>query len=285
MERELWMQLYALVVRLDSHRSTEFFRASEIVAVFLWAVVHDRPTSWACDRHNWGDLAADILPSQSTMSRRLRSLAVIQLLAKVEAEIGGDPRRWWIQRIDSKPLPVGMHSKDRDAKWGHTGRKLARGYKLHAIWGGGPLPTTWRVEPMNVADAVAARELIGQLPGEGYVVGDKQYDSNRIHEAACPYHQLVAPQQRPGKALGHHRHHPGRLRSLDLEKRAFGQAMLRYRGQIERDFAHLTSFAAGLSPLPSWVRRLYRVRLWTQAKLLINAVVLAHHFPVATATA
>lgn len=285
MERELWMQLYALMVRLDSHWSTGFFRASEIVAVFLWAVVHDRPTSWACERHNWGDLALDVLPSQSTMSRRLRSQAVIQLLAEVESEIGGDPRRWWIQRIDSKPLPVGIHSKDQDAKWGHTGRKLARGYKLHAIWGGGPLPSIWRVEPMNVADAAAARELIGQLPGEGYVVGDKQYDSNRIHEAACPHHQLVAPQQRPGKALGHHRHHPGRLRSLELEKRAFGQAMFRYRGQIERDFAHLTCFAAGLSPLPSWVRHLDRVRLWTQAKLLINALCLTNCHPIAIATA
>ena len=285
MERELWMQLYAVVVRLDNHWSTGFFRASEIVAVFLWAVVHDRPTSWACERRNWIDLAVDVLPSQSTMSRRLRTEAVNQLLAKVEAEIGCDPRRWWIQRIDSKPLPVGIHSKDRDATWGYTGRKLGRGYKLHAIWGGGPLPSIWRVEPMNVADAVAGRALIGQLPGEGYVVGDKQYDSNRIHEAASPRHQLVAPQQRPGKALGHHHHQPGRLRSLELEKHSFGQALIHYRGQIERDFAHLTSFAAGLSPLPSWVRRLYRVRLWIQAKLLINAVCLLSPQIVATATA
>jgi hypothetical protein len=30
------------------------------------------------------------------------------------------------------------------------------------------------------------------------------------------------------------------------------------------------SFAGGLGPLPAWVRRLRRVRLWAWAKLLIN---------------
>ncbi|HEY7311236.1 MAG TPA: hypothetical protein VH643_17880, partial [Gemmataceae bacterium] len=31
-------------------------------------------------------------------------------------------------------------------------------------------------------------------------------------------------------------------------------------------------FAAGLGPLPAWVRRLHRVRTWVWAKLLINGV-------------
>jgi hypothetical protein len=69
------------------------------------------------------------------MSRRLRTRKVQQLLAAVELQLGGDPRRWWLQRIDSKPLPVGLHSKDREAKYGYATGKLARGYKLHAIFG------------------------------------------------------------------------------------------------------------------------------------------------------
>jgi hypothetical protein len=272
MERELWDQLYVIVVRVDNLWTNGFFRAGEIVLVFLWAVVHDRPTSWACEVRNWEGRPPRRLPSQSTMSRRLRTLKVQQLLAAVELQLGGDPRRWWLQRIDSKPLPVGQSSKDCQAKYGYATGQLARGYKLHAIWGGGPLPSAWRIEAMNVGDAVAARMLIAELPGEGYVVGDRQYDSNPLHAAAAPRHQVIAAQQQPGKALGHRRHHPARLRALELLAKPFGKALIRFRDQIERDFSGLTSFAAGLSPLPSWVRRLHRVRLWVQAKLLINAI-------------
>jgi hypothetical protein len=286
MERELWRQLYVIVLRLDTQWGPGFYRAAEIVAVFLWAVVHDRPTSWACQRRHWGDLAPPRLPAQSTLSRRLRTPAVRRLLAAAEAALSGDPAQWRLERIDSKPLAVGVHSKDRQATWGHVAkRRLARGYKLHAVWGGGPLPCPWRIESMNVGDSTAACPLLEALPGEGYVVGDKQYDSNRLHAAASPGRQLITPQRRPGRALGHRRHHPGRLRSLELVTHSFGQALLRYRDQIERDFSQLTCFGAGLGPLPSWVRGLRRVTLWVQAKLLINALRIINTRPPAPATA
>lgn len=272
MERELWKQLYGIVMTLDRVWSNGLFQARDIVLVFLWAVIHDRPTRWACRASNWGEESFRWLPSQSTMSRRLRSTAVVQLLAALEAHLGGDARRWWLARLDSKPLPVGTCSKDPEAKWGYATKCLARGYKLHAVWGSGSLPAVWSVESMNVGDAKAAGPLLEKLPGAGYVVADAQYDSNHLYSAAAPHHQLIAPQQRPGKALGHRRHHPARIRSLELQTRPFGQALVHSRGQIERDFSQLTSCAGGLSPLPSWVRRLTRVRLWVQAKLLINAV-------------
>jgi hypothetical protein len=285
MERELWRQLYVIVASLDTAWSPGFYRAAEIVAVFLWAVVHDRPTSWACDRRHWTAEAPPCLPSQSTVSRRLRTPAVQQLLAQTEACLGGAPGQWWAERIDSKPLAVGPHSKDDQATWGHVARgRLARGYKLHVVWGGGPLPSRWQIEPMNVGDAAAARTLLADLPGTGYVVGDKQYDSNRLHETAAPTHQLVTPQQRPGRALGHRPHHPGRLWSLELTARPFGKALLKHRGQIERDFSQLCSFGAGLGPLPSWVRGLRRVTQWVLAKLLINAVrIISRRQTIATA--
>jgi hypothetical protein len=272
MERELWKQIYAIVTRLDNVWTNGFYRAAEIVVVFVWAVIHDRPTSWACDRRNWHGLAPIHLPPQCTMSRRLKSRGVAQLLAKVETALGGDPRQWWVQRIDSKPLPVGIHSKDPDAKYGRAGRGFARGYKLHAVWGRGPLPPVWDIEPMNTGDSTAARKLLRHLPGEGYIVGDKQYDSNPLHKVASPHHQIVALQQRPGKSVGHRRHEPSRLHAIEMSARPFGQALLRYRNQIEREFGNLTNFAAGLSPLPSWVRRATRVKLWVQVKLIINAM-------------
>lgn len=281
MERELWNQLYVVVTALDSRFSRGWYRASEIVMVFLWAVVHDRPTSWACRRDNWHGHTPSRLPSQSTMSKRLRSGPVVALLNRVETELGGDPRRWWLQRIDSKPLPVGPHSKDKNAHWGRAGGGFARGYKLHTIWGNGPLPSLWRIEPMNAGDSVVARKMVTNLPGEGYLVADCQYDSNPLHRAAGDSHQVIARQQRPGKGLGHRRHEPGRLRALDLLSRPFGQALLKTRTQIEREYSGLTCFAAGLSPLPSWVRRPHRIHLWVQGKLLINAIRILRNIAIA----
>jgi len=276
MERELWKQLYLVVVRLDNGWTNGFYRASEIVVVFLWAVVHDRPTRWACDPRNWGPDAPAVLPSQSTMSRRLRTAPIRKLLDDVEALLGGSPRRWWLHWMDSKPLVVGSYSKDPDARYGRAAKGFARGYKLHTYWGGGPLPSIWRLEPMNVGDSVAAKKLARHLPGEGYLVGDSQYDSNPLYATAAPGHQVVAPQKRPGKGLGHRRHHPARLRSLELLTKPFGQALLQCRKQIERNFGCLTNFGPGLSPLPNWVRRFHRVHLWVQAKLLINALRILH---------
>ncbi len=272
MERELWKQLYILVMRLDKGWSNAIYRDSDVLVVYLWAVVHDRPTSWACNLRNWDDQLPR-LPSQPTMSRRLRRPGVQQLLSAVEAELAGDPRRWWVQRIDGKPLPVGTHTKDRSAKLGPAGHGFAKGYKLHAIWGDGPLPSVWQVQPMNAGEATVARQLVNRLSGEGYIVGDCQYDSNPLHEVArCRGYQLIAPPQREGKALGHRRHSRNRLRSLELLSKPFGQALFHDRDQIERDYGGLTSFASGLAPLPSWVRRPHRVHLWVEAKLLINAL-------------
>lgn len=285
MERELWEQLYAMVRRLDNAWARGFYRASEVVAVFLWAVVHDRPTSWACLPDNWPPQLSMPLPSQSTMSRRLRSRGVSELLCRLERALGGDPRRWWLQRIDSKPLPIGSYSKDPDARVGRAANRFAKGYKLHLVWGEGPLPSVWRVEPMNTGDATAARALLEELPGEGYVTGDRQYDSNPLHRVASPRHQIVAQQQRPGQALGHRRHEPSRVHCLEMLRRPFGQAVLALRGPIERCFGHLTSFAGGLGPLPSWVRRQHRVELWVQAKLLLNALRILNRQRQAIATA
>jgi len=271
MERELWKRLYCLVVEMDNGWTNGFYRAAEIVAVYLWAVVHDRPTCWACDPSNWHGDAPPRLPPQCTVSRRLRSRGVRDLLKRVEQRLRGDPRRWWVQRIDSKPLPLGLYSKDPDARLGRCGRGFSLGYKLHAVWGDGPIPSLWSLEPMNVGDSVAARTLLNQLEGEGYVVGDKQYDSNPLHRVAAPRHQVVAAQQLPGAALGHRKHHPSRVHAVEMLGREFGQALLKERTSIERNFGNLTNHATGLSPLPSWVRRIERVTQWVQAKLLLHA--------------
>jgi hypothetical protein len=179
----------------------------------------------------------------------------------------------WVAVVDGKPLVVGAHSKDPDCRWGQAGLSYAKGYKLHAIYAAAPLPMDWEITSLNVGAPEVAARLIPTVNGVGYILGDKQYDSNPLHDVALSVGcQLVAQRKRPLSGLGHRRHSPGRLRSIALLQNDFGRALYRCRTDIERQFGWLTNHAAGLSPLPNWVRRLHRVRLWVQAKLIIHAV-------------
>lgn len=250
----------------------------EIVMVYLWAALHERPTSWACDAANWpDDLRPKVLPSQSTMSRRLHTTEVQCLLQTVESRIAPCELSW-LHLIDGKPLTVGSYSKDPDATWGYAGHSFAKGYKLHAIYGRQVIPDVYEVEPLNVSELDAGTALILRLKAAGYFLGDKAYDSNRAHEAArSTGGQLVAERKRPGTNLGHRSHSPGRLRSMALLSTDFGRALYQHRSTIERKFGHLTNHAGGLAPLPNWVRRINRVRLWVQAKLIIHATYVRIH--------
>jgi hypothetical protein len=247
----------------------------QIVAVYLWAVVHDRPTSWACNPKNWPKgLWQGKLPTQSTMSRRLRTTETQSLLHKVEREMATLDHSGFVMLIDGKPLAVGGWSKDRDARWGRAGKGWAKGYKVHAVYGRGNTPLAWEITALNEAEPDAAARLIPSINGGGgYLVGDSSYDSNPLHDtaASCGY-QLIAKRKRPGTALGHRRHSPYRLRSIALLDNDFGRSLWGFRGEVERKFAWLTNHAGGLPPLPNWVRRKSRVKLWVQAKLIIHAM-------------
>jgi hypothetical protein len=276
MERELWLALYKVAKDCDPSPFWELvrFRDYEIVGVFLWAVLHDRPVSWACNPMNWPKgLCAMKLPSQSTVSRRLRTTKVKSLLDRMEGRYAALERPGFVLLVDGKPMTVGTHSKDPDATWGKAGRGFAKGYKLHAIFGRGPLPLAWEVAPLNVSEPEMAASNVSHLKrGGGYVLGDKAFDSNPLHDACSSRgYQLVAQRKRPGTGLGHRRHSPGRLRSIDLLQTKFGRSLYHCRDDVERKFGWLTNHSAGLAPLPAWVRRSHRVRLWVQGKLLAHA--------------
>jgi hypothetical protein len=57
-----------------------------LVAVLLWAALHDRPVSWACQPRHWSTttLRPPRLPSAATMSRRIDGVAVGLLLRVLE---------------------------------------------------------------------------------------------------------------------------------------------------------------------------------------------------------
>jgi hypothetical protein len=276
MERERWEQVYGLLVQLDKRLSRGIFSDAVIVAVYFWAVIHDRPVCWACQARHWPADAGARLPSQSTMSRRLKTKAVQELMDQVACEVARNDDRalTWVKVVDGKPLPVGAHSKDPEARWGPGGRSWIKGYKLFAIWAKGPMPLAWRVDSMNTSEQSMAEQMIPELKGQtGYLLGDKLYDINKLYEAARGVdHQLVAERKRPTAGLGSRKHSPARLRAIELLRTEFGQALYRVRDEIERNFGGLTNFGGGLAPLPNWVRRLPRVRLWVQAKLINNAI-------------
>jgi hypothetical protein len=274
MERELWRLLYTLGRLLDKRRALGLYRDADVVGVYLWAVCHERNTSWAVDERNWPDELDVPIPSQPTMSRRLRSPAVEQLMEEVLncfVFLHGMANEW-VKVVDGKPLPVGGRSKDPDAHWGYASSGCAKGYKVFAIYGAGPLPLTWRVAAMNASEATMAKKMLPDLEGGGYLLGDSIYDSSELYRMTREHnHQLVAPRKRKGPGWGHRVQEPTRRRAADLLQSQFGEALFATRRRIEQHFAHLTNFGGGLSPLPNWVRRLHRVRLWVLAKILIYA--------------
>lgn len=257
--------------------------------VYSWAVLHERPTSWACRSKNWPEnlWPRGKLPSQSTMSRRLGTTEVQRLMHVMEQHLAQLRQTGLLTVVDGKPLVVGSHSKDPDCAWGRAGRSYAKGYKLHAVYGSAPLPLAWEIAPLNISEPEVAARLIPTLHGGGYILGDKAYDSNPLHDVALDTgHQLVTERKRPRTGLGHRQHSPGRLRSMALLQNEFGKTLYRCRDDIERCFGWLTNHAAGLSPLPSWVRREHRIRCWVQAKLIIHAIyVYLYHAPTMLAVA
>jgi hypothetical protein len=276
MERELWPPLYRLLreVGKDFRQKDVTYQPWVLAAVLLWAALHDRTIRWACQPRHWSTttLKPAQIPSASTLSRRLYSVGVGLFLRALEQRLRGEGDPGLVAILDGKPLPVSRLSKDHDAKVGRGAGGLARGYKLHAVWAGRPMPEAWDVTPLNVHETQVASQMLGQLGHTGYLLADGNYDSGPLADAAMQGgYQLVTPL--PANAgRGHRRQSAARLRNLDLLAGEFGKELYRQREAIERAFGNASSFAGGLGPLPAWIRRLHRVRTWVWAKLLINGV-------------
>ena len=299
MEDELFGALYPLVereARRRPRRKKVRFTDALVLGVAFWAVLHDRPVCWACRAKSWhgAEPWPGGLPSPSTMSRRLRSLSAQLLLERVfHAVLGVAGVRAFClcRRVDSKPLPVGPCSKDRDARRGHAAAGVkCKGYKAFCCWAGdAPVPEAVVLGPMSESDQAGAMHLIDRLQALhagaacGYVAADATHDTNPTHaHAGARGLQMLTPRKKPGAGLGHRGHSPHRLRGIELLEPPpvppaspaprLGPELYRLRGRIERDFAHLCGFGGGLQPLPGFVRRPRRVAFWVVAKFVINGM-------------
>jgi hypothetical protein len=281
MELEFWSEISQAIC--DVQREFKFnprdtHPTARIVRVHLWATLHDRPTVWGCERDNWtAKTRPEQLPDQSTMSRRMRREDFQIFLQTMQRRLNGKAQEHLLKIVDGKPLELPNHTADPDARWGRGVSRMSIGYKLHMIYSGNPMPDAFVITPLNACEKKMAARMIRRVQGGGYLLGDGHYDASWLHDV-CRYHDhlLVSPRAKPGTGIGHHYQSPQRLRSIQLLEppagiNAFGPSLYRNRSGIERQFSQLTCFGGGLTTLPSWVRRIWRVRNWARAKLLINA--------------
>lgn len=285
-EAKLFAALYRLTYATAHapRRPGELYDDRWVVMVHLWGVIHDRSQSWSCDPANWPDRVLDGRPliSQSRLSRRLRTVGVLQLLERLLSaasdRFGPAPLA---KTIDSKPLVVGAYSKDPDARKGRLADgQFGKGYRLHAVMHG-RVARRWTLLPLSEHDTAGAATLLPQLDGGGYVLADNAYDSNACHAlATAANHQLVAPARACNRHVRDARHNlPQRLRALDMfhgpletccgVPSSFGQRLYDGRQRIESAFGGLTF--AGLGALPPFVRTPHRVAAWVAGKLLAFA--------------
>ena len=281
MELELWTWISQAIC--DVQRTFKFnphhtHPTSRIVRVHLWATLHDRPTVWGCDRRHWSrGTCPKELPDQSTMSRRMRRDDFHCFLRAMQQRLNGTAQEHLVKIVDGKPLELPNHTSDPDARWGRGVSRLSIGYKLHVICSGNPMPDAVAITPLDVCEKQMARRMIKRVEGCGYLLGDGHYDASWLYDVCKHHHHvLVSPRAKPGTGIGHHYQSPHRLRSIQLleppaDLNEFGPTLYRHRTEIERQFSQLTCFGGGLTSLPSWVRRIWRVRNWVWAKLLINA--------------
>jgi len=282
MERQLWNAIVQIVMEVDKPELSFNFQFCivQVLRVWFWAVIHDRPVSWATCSENWPpDLLHFPIPSDSTMSRRMRSSAVQQTLLVVEERVlspNNSTQLVWM--IDGKPLPIGGCSKDRQSGYGRAASSMARGYKLHALIGKNGEIAQWRVAPMNKDERTMAKRMVKSSKVVGYIVGDKNYDSNPLHQICDETGrlQLVARRRKGShRALAKGRHAAGRLRSKDMLEDPFPEFandLMQQRNSIERFFGNLCNWGGGLACLPSWVRTWKRVHRWVQAKLILSRI-------------
>jgi hypothetical protein len=282
MELELWTVISQAVCDVQQvlpFNPRDTHPTALIVRVHLWATLHDRPTVWACNPRNWtGKTCPKVLPNQSTMSRRMRRVDFEEFLKPLQERINGKPRPSLVKIIDGKPLELPNHTTDPDAAWGRGVSRLSVGYKLHMISSGNPMPDAFVITPLDICEKQMAFRMIQRVRGSSYLLADGHYDASWLFDACRNHHHLlVCPRAKPGTGVGHHYQSRQRLRSIELLEppgaiNEFGPSLYRLRSGIERQFSQLVSFGGGLASLPTWVRRIWRVRYWVWAKLIINAV-------------
>lgn len=280
MERDIWKRVTAALEKLPrTRRRNAVYSEPAVLAVVLWAVLHDRPIAWACRRGNWPMQAwRRDLPDQSTVSRRMRTFGFKRALVRLMHILQPIITPAEVAMLDGKAIMLGEFTTDPHARKGHGTGRMGIGYKLHLLKDTHGRVLAWRVATLNVAERTVALRLVrsahrrGTLAPRAVIIADAGYDSNKLHRLARELNlRMVMPRRRPGTGLGWRKHERGRLVSIRItEHRPVLWARLReIRSGIERFFGSLSW--RGLYAPPPWVRRRHRMTTWVTCKLLITA--------------
>lgn len=299
MDREIWAAVMVAVrqasarvptVRRRGRRAT--FPDWLVVAMYLWAVWHDRCLGWACDPDHYGPLfrprklcracRAGKLPGASQFRRRVRTDAVQKILQGVHEQLRACGVASETGYFDGKPLAVSPVSKDPDAARGHVSGGFAKGYKLHAYVDEHRRIVLWSVMPLSWDEKLVALELADYLPpdplGRTLDLADSNYDSAPLHKKLHARGRRLMTRLRAQQRVGPDGHHPVTLRQMGQARRELVAAwderpdlcrhVLDARNNVEGVFSVL-AVAGGLAALPAFVRRLERVRRYVGAKIIL----------------
>ena len=275
MDSQVWRTVYQTILaahrRLPSLGRRPRYPDSLIVAMHIWAAWHDRPLCWAADRSHYNTLFRPrALPSNSQFCKRLKTDRVQRILQEVHNQLASAEIGSTLSMLDGRVLRVGSHSKDPDARRGRVAGGFGRGYRLHAWATQDQRIPLWSVMPLNADERVVAMELSLQPPETSLTLADTHYDSGPLYDRMAERGiQLLTPMRRKNPGGGHRPQSAARLAAA-REWEGVAGYVYRERGEIERQFGHQVWTAGGLGPLPGWVRRLSRVRMWVGAKLIIG---------------
>lgn len=282
MDRDPWLlmitHIHAAAKRLP--RASRRFRFNDvlIVSMYVWAVAHDRPMVFACDRRNYHSLFRPRrLPSISQFHRRVRSDRVRKILQLVHDAMAGVDVPTALSYVDGKALAVGPVSKAPDARRGYAaGGRMAKGYKLHAIVSEDKRLMAWCVRPMNEHEMPIARLMLDSFPPfseRSLLLADGNYDAHVFHKDVDARGGRLVTNLRGSARHPVTRRQMGKARRelVDLNKthRPLVRMVQRYRNDIELTFSNLTAYGGGLGPLPAFVRRLPRVTRWVGVKITL----------------
>jgi hypothetical protein len=260
------------------------YSVAEIALVWLWLAFHNWPRSGGVLRlksrreyrwwrsGGWHLLSPDRVPHETTVKRRADRADCRAFLAAVDDDLLKKLKpQTQSCLLDSTPLPVGNHSHDADARWGHH---RLRGYRWHTITSADRIVLASIVAPANVHELTVAPTLVEQLARRGvgvqWLPADEGYDSEPLHEVVVT--QLGARLVAPLNDRGGHRtmlRTPHRARLNRDWNRPVLRRVYRQRGEIDRMYSTFKCSRYGLWALPPWIRHLPTVARWVHLKQLL----------------
>ena len=260
--------------RLRRARYSDFL----IACLYFWAVLHDRPMTWAIDRRHYNRTfrPRKVLPSISQLNRRIAAERFQLILQRVHERLAGDSRFKGLV-LDGQALCVSPVSQDRDARIGHIPGGMGKGYKLHAaVASDGAIPV-FSVMPLNTHEMHVAGQMLTtglrhDLNGV-LVMADGNYDAHVFHKLVARRggFLITRPRGRAKHPVTRRQMGPSRRLLIDLWDRhpRLMARVYQHRKHVERRFGNLASIPGLLGALPKFVRGLPRVRRHVGAKICL----------------